>query len=82
VLNFKPSRNARNPYKMAYRSYGKSALSGVKLPNVSTVINLALIGGVGLIGYKLYNKFFGGADSIISSALDTAKTNGAKAIAK
>ncbi|QQL51091.1 hypothetical protein [Mucilaginibacter ginkgonis] len=76
LLNFKPSANAKNPYrKMAYR---KNPLSGVKMPSASTVINLAMIGGVGLVGYKLYQKFFG--DTSVSDAADAAKQKGAVAL--
>jgi hypothetical protein len=58
----------------------KSNFSMPKMPgiNIGLLLNLAIVGGIGLVGYKLYNKFFGGADSILSNTND----KGSQALAK
>ncbi|MEB0260750.1 hypothetical protein [Mucilaginibacter sp. 10I4] len=45
--------------------------------NIGAVINLAILGAVGIAGFKLYNMFFGGASNIISNTQD----RGEKALA-
>jgi hypothetical protein len=76
-------RGHQTKKNMSYPSYKKPSsksfsLPNIKIPNfdVSKVLNLMLIGGVGFLGYKLYNNFFG------QTAIDKAQAAGVAALSK
>jgi hypothetical protein len=73
-----PAGNKRYPVKMP-RYIKKRGLSLPKVNlNPSSVINIAVIGGIGLLAYKLYHSFFGNS---LSDLIDAKTENGQKAIA-
>lgn len=84
ILDFVPK-----PMRRVTRSFNTSSFPKMPMPKAATVINIALIGGVGLVAYKLYHKFFGtDASDVISNTADVGKlslsktyvdTSGAKA---
>ncbi|MDN3584734.1 hypothetical protein [Mucilaginibacter flavus] len=76
VLDFKPNKNLKNPYKMAnFKSYKAPSF---KMPNPKSLIDLAIVGAIGLGGFILYNKVF--KPFMTNSAIDKANSDGEKAV--
>jgi len=71
------NNNVKSERSNKMRSFDK-AFPPVKLPKLPTglLINLAVVGGIGLIVYKLYTKFFG------QTAIDKLTDKGDEAIGK
>lgn len=83
VLDFKPQRNFKNPYKkMAYSGYrrspGFSSISS-KLPKPKQLFDIAILGAIAYGGYIVYNKFL---RPLGNSPLDDVKDKASNIIAK
>ncbi|MET3979987.1 hypothetical protein ABIB62_002670 [Mucilaginibacter sp. UYP25] len=62
----------RNSNTMAQNRSTSFKMPKFNMPNINigSVINLAILGFVGIAGYKLYNMFFGGASNVIDDKKD------------
>lgn len=68
VLDFKPNKNLKNPYKMAYRKSFKA--SGFSVPQPKKILDIAIMGAIGYGAYLLYIRIL---KPLGNSALDNAK---------
>jgi len=77
VLDFKPNTRLKNPYSMA-KSF-RTGFSGISMPSPDKILNLAIIGGIGLGGFLLYQKIF--KPLLSSNPVDKANADADKTVA-
>lgn len=85
VLDYKPPKNAKNPYKVQ-KTYTKRSGGGFnlrslsyQLPKPAQAMNILLLGAMGYGGWLLYKKFL---SPLGNSALEDAKDDADKTLAK